>query len=115
MKAYNRDKRNHNNIYKTLPMVIQQNIKRYVRVYTRLPYLKRLPTYEHVEDREPGKIYYHVPCYGYVELEDLRNLHCDGYKSKYNLNCFIDSIIYSASAQQVYIQWFVDGERCNND
>lgn len=111
MKAYNRDKRNHNNIYKQIPVLLQQNITSHLKVYTKTCYLKRLPTYQHVEDREPGKIYYYVPCYGYVCFEDLSSLRCNDYRSKFNLNRFIDSVLYPGKSQTIFIYWVIDGKR----
>jgi hypothetical protein len=90
-----RTTRQRNKVWENLPL--SNGVKKRYDVYTTISYLRRLPTYDTAEEHEKGFIYYHVPCYGYVKLDDLNDLHCNDYKSKSAILLFIDSIKHSES------------------
>ena len=102
MRKYNRDKRHHNEIYKEIP---DKTVYRHFFIYTKRDFFKGIKTYNTTDSRETGILYYHLPEHGYVKLDDLYDLKCSDYRSKFGLTCWLDSLIHPKKKQEITIEW----------
>lgn len=103
-KKRRRVTRQRNKCWENLP--ISSYITKRYNVYTTIGFLKRLPTYDMAEERDIGSLYYHVPGYGVVILDDLQDLHCSDYRSKSALLQFIDSVKHPESPV-IDLRWYI--------
>jgi hypothetical protein len=104
-KKRRRVTRQRNKVWENLP--ISSFITKRYSVYTTIGFLKRLQTFNTVEERDIGQLYYNIPGYGYVLLDDLNYLHCSDYKSKSALLQFIDSIKHVESPT-IHLRWCIE-------